>query len=112
MKCIHTLKKANEKWLWVAVDRDSRQPIAFELGDRSRETLKRLKPKLEDFEPDFYRTDKFSSYHNQFPKNKHIKNKRHTCIIENLNGRIRHYLARFTRRTKRYSKSYEMIRPC
>ena len=30
-------------------------------------------------------------------------------LIESLNSRIRNYLARFNRRTKRYSKSIEMI---
>ena len=40
---------------------------------------------------------------------KHIANKKETCLIECVNSRIRHYLARFNRRTKCYSKSIDMI---
>jgi IS1 family transposase len=40
---------------------------------------------------------------------KHIANKKETCLIESINSRIRNYLARFTRKTKRYSKSIEML---
>jgi IS1 family transposase len=40
---------------------------------------------------------------------KHIANKKETCLIESINSRIRNYLARFVRKTKRYSKSVEML---
>ena len=40
---------------------------------------------------------------------KHIANKKETCLIESVNSRVRHYLARFHRRTKCYSKSIDMI---
>ena len=36
-------------------------------------------------------------------------NEYQTCLIESVNSRIRNYLARFNRRTKRYSKSIETI---
>ena len=29
-------KKANKQWIWIAMDRGSRQIIAFHVGDRSR----------------------------------------------------------------------------
>ena len=41
--------------------------------------------------------------------NIHIKSKSETSLIECVNSRIRNYLARFNRRTKRYSKSIDMI---
>lgn len=39
----------------------------------------------------------------------HIMTKKETALVESKNSLIRHYLARFTRRTKRYSKSIDRI---
>jgi insertion element IS1 protein InsB len=35
-------KKANKQWIWIAMDAKTRQVIAFHVGDRSRESAKRL----------------------------------------------------------------------
>jgi insertion element IS1 protein InsB len=35
-------QKANEQWLWLALDRTTRQIIAFHVGDRSRRSAKQL----------------------------------------------------------------------
>jgi insertion element IS1 protein InsB len=40
---------------------------------------------------------------------KHYMTKSETCLVESFNSLIRHYLARFQRRTKRYSKAMDMI---
>jgi hypothetical protein len=40
---------------------------------------------------------------------KHIQSKSETCFIESINSRIRNYLARLNRRTKRISKVVEML---
>ena len=50
-----------------------------------------------------------NKYKNENGFSIHIANKSETCLIESVNSRIRNYLARFNRRTKRYSKSIEMI---
>lgn len=39
----------------------------------------------------------------------HIRSKSETCPIESVNNRIRHYLARFRRKTLSMSKSIEMM---
>ena len=39
----------------------------------------------------------------------HIASKSETSLIESINSLIRNYLARFNRKTKKYSKSKEMI---
>ncbi|MDR1240842.1 MAG: hypothetical protein LBK29_03120 [Oscillospiraceae bacterium] len=41
--------------------------------------------------------------------NKHIVGKSHTYTVERANRLLRHYLARFIRRTYCWSKSLEMI---
>ena len=35
-------KKANKKWIWIAMDATSRQVMAFDVGDRSRRSAKGL----------------------------------------------------------------------
>ncbi|HJK86558.1 MAG TPA: hypothetical protein QKA08_02155 [Candidatus Megaira endosymbiont of Nemacystus decipiens] len=39
----------------------------------------------------------------------HTTTKAETSLVESFNSLIRHYLARFNRKTKRYSKSFDMI---
>ena len=40
---------------------------------------------------------------------KHVMSKKETALVESKNSAIRHYLARFNRKTKRYSKAIDMI---
>jgi hypothetical protein len=39
-------KKANKQWIWLAMDANNRQIIAFHVGDRSRESAKALWAKI------------------------------------------------------------------
>ncbi|NQY74957.1 MAG: IS1 family transposase, partial [Candidatus Margulisbacteria bacterium] len=43
------------------------------------------------------------------PKEKHVTGKKHTTNIESLNANVRHYLARFRRQTRCYSKCPMML---
>ena len=43
------------------------------------------------------------------PKKQHRIGKKHTTQIESLNANVRHYLARFRRKTRCYSKSIIMV---
>jgi len=56
-----------------------------------------------------YATDCWQSYEDFLPTEKHIQSKAETYTVESYNSRVRHYLARFKRKTKCYSKSLEMI---
>jgi len=56
-----------------------------------------------------YATDYWRSYEYFIPPEKHIQSKEETYTLESYNSRVRHYLARFKRKTKCYSKSVEMI---
>lgn len=40
---------------------------------------------------------------------RHVMSKKETALVESKNSLIRHYLARFNRRTKRHSKAISMI---
>jgi len=53
-------------------------------------------------------TDHWKSYEDFIPSEQHIQSKAETFIVKGYNSRIRHYLARFKRTTKCYSKSEKM----
>ena len=36
------LKKTNQAWIWIALHRESRQFVAYEIGDRSQSSFRRL----------------------------------------------------------------------
>ena len=65
--------------------------------------------KIKDLSVNIFATDYWKSYEEFIPAEKHIQSKEETYTIESYNSRIRHYLARFKRKTKCYSKSKEMI---
>ena len=64
---------------------------------------------LELFDVELYCTDDYSVYPNVIPPEKHEITKAETCAVEGLNSRIRHYLARFHRKTFCYSKVLHMV---
>ncbi len=54
-------------------------------------------------------SDYWKSYTEVIPDQKHRESKAETFTVEGYNSRIRHYLARFKRKTKCYSKSNHMM---
>ena len=54
-----------------------------------------------------------SDYYDVYEKykiaDKHYNTKKETALVESFNSLLRHYLARFNRKTKRYSKAIDMI---
>jgi len=54
-------------------------------------------------------TDGYSGYGYYKLAKQHVVTKAETSLVESKNSLIRHYLARFHRNTKRYSKSFDMI---
>jgi insertion element IS1 protein InsB len=81
--------------------------VAFRVGSRGRKTLKKLLF-LHPLRADIYATDHYRAY-NILPQDHHIRSKAHTFTVESKNSQIRHYLARFHRRTKCYSKAVHMV---
>ena len=53
--------------------------------------------------------DYWKSYKEIVPAERLVQTKKETYTIESYNGQIRHFLARFRRRTKCYTKSIEMM---
>lgn len=54
-------------------------------------------------------SDRYEVYNKYKIAKKHYFTKAETALVESFNSLIRHYLARFHRKTKRYSKALDMI---
>jgi insertion element IS1 protein InsB len=102
-------KKANKQWIWIAMDAKTRQVIAFHVGDRSRESAKRLWAKI----PQAYRqhatfyTDQYVAYAGVIPTAQHrpiSKLARKTNHIERFNNTLRQRVSRLVREALSFSK--------
>ncbi len=85
-------------WLWTVVNRETKELVGFFVGDRNSESFGRLCENIFHIETKFYATYKFPVYDIISP-NKHLVGKSHTCPVERMNRLLRHYLARFSRKT-------------
>ena len=103
-------RKANKQWVWIAIDAESKQIIAFYVGDRSRKSARKLWNRI----PLIYRrqasfdTDDWEAYKGVIPASQHrvcAKGSGHTNIIERFNCTLRQRVSRLVRETLSFSKS-------
>ena len=101
----HFTVKKNENFrsgsLSIVIPKKS---LASQLEPEEKKAYKELIRKIANYSTGSYCTDRWKIY-NDLPKDKHLVGKKHTTQIESLNANVRHYLARFHRRTRYYSKS-------
>jgi insertion element IS1 protein InsB len=64
---------------------------------------------IKDMKINYIATDYWKSYEKFVPFEKHLQTKKETFTVEGYNSRIRHYLVRFKRKEKCYSKAEYMI---
>lgn len=110
------LKKARKRWIWIALCRQTRQVVAYVVGDRSAKTCRRLWQAL----PEPYRhvhcyMDFWEAYSQVLPEAQHTavgKESGQTAHVERWNLTLRQRLARFVRRTLSFSKSEKMHEAC
>ena len=101
--------KDNERWLWTALCRRTRQIVAFVIGDRSADTCRRLWNAM----PPAYRrcrsySDFWMAYQTVLPKRTHHpigKETGQTAHQERWYLTLRQRLGRFVRKTLSFSKS-------
>src|SRR5262245_42217176 len=102
-------KKANKQWVWIAMDKQTRQILAFHVGDRSHESAQQLWANL----PAVYReqatfdTDQYAVYTGVIPAAQHkaiTKHARTTNHIERFNNTLRQRVSRLVRDTLAFSK--------
>ena len=112
MSCGVSCTRANPQWVWIAMDRQTRQIIAFHIGNRSRDSAKQLWaniPKLYRKRALFY-TDHYAAYTGVIPAAQHKpigKYARKTNYIERFNNTLRQRVSRLVRSTLAFSKTME-----
>ena len=103
------LKKANQRWVWVALCRRTRQIVAYFIGDRSETSCLQLWRRI----PLAYTrchsfSDFWETYQRIFATDRHQsvgKDSGQTAHIERWFNTLRQRLARFVRKTLSFSKS-------
>jgi IS1 family transposase len=105
-------KKDNKQWIWIALDVQTRQVIAFHVGSRDKEAARQLWQKIPPVyqqHADFY-TDLYESYVDVIPKAQHrrvIKQSGLTNHIERFNNTLRQRVSRLVRDSLAFSKKIE-----
>lgn len=101
--------KANKRWVWLAIDRDTREIVGVCIGSRGIESAKALWNSL----PAVYRqcavsyTDFWDAYAASLPSERHCavgKETGQTNRIERLNCTLRQRISRLVRKTLSFSK--------
>ncbi len=100
---------SKKTWVWVGVDRRGRKVLDFVVGGRGESMGRRLYERLRRYRPSIYYTDPWRAYPAVLPASRHRASKGETYTVESVNSLIRHYLARFHRRTRCFSRSVEMM---
>ncbi len=62
-----------------------------------------------NYNVDISASDYYGVYNKYIFAKRHIMTKAEISLVESKNSLIRHYFARFNRKTKRYSKDIDMI---
>jgi len=101
-------REKNKVWLWRAYDPVARRTLAWELGGRDDATCRRLLDKV-GVAGRVFLTDDWEGFHRLIPAEQLFTGKDLTFPIEQDNSNIRHYLARFRRRSKVTSRARHMI---
>jgi insertion element IS1 protein InsB len=97
-------RKKNQRWLWLAVDHDTRDILAYTFGKRRDKVFLKFKKLLDPFGIKMFYTDDWGSY-SYIPAYKHTVGKRNTQIVERKNLTLRTRIKRLARKTICHSKS-------
>ena len=112
--CTYVKNKKNKAWLWIAIDCETRQVIAFHIGNRSKISCKKLWNKIpKGYKNRLYMfTDHFASYKSVIPSHQHQdvdKGTGLTNTIEGFNNIMRQRVSRLVRKTASFSKLKENL---
>jgi len=100
--------KQNQRWLWVAIDHNTRVVLAFTFGKRKDVVFRKLKKLLEPFNITMFYTDDWGSYERNLNPENHTITKKNTQRIERKNLNFRTRIKRLARKTICYSRSVLM----
>jgi insertion element IS1 protein InsB len=100
--------KKNQRWLWLAIDHETRNVLAFVFGRRKHKVFKELKALLKPFGIKRFFTDDFGAYTRNLTEHEHVVGKENTQRIERKNLTLRTRIKRLCRKTICYSKCENM----
>lgn len=101
--------KANQRWTWYLIERQSGIVIAWENGRRQDEVLQRLLDNVVHIPIQACYTDDWPAYERLIPKHyNHVVEKENTWKIERKNLNFRTHIKRLNRRTICFSKNEEI----
>ena len=104
--------KANARWVWIALCRQTRQVVAYFVGDHSAESARALRERIPpDYRCHATRRDFWLADDEVFPRRTHRctgKAEGQTCYVEPWNNPLRQRLGRLVRRTLSCSKCEQM----
>lgn len=101
-------KKANQRWLWWAIDHNSRKVLAYVFGNRGDAVFKKLQALLEPFGIEKFYTDGWGAYERCIETQQHEVGKANTQRIERKHLTLRTRIKRLGRKTICFSKSEQM----
>jgi len=98
-------KKEEQRWLWYAIEKDSKKILAYVLGKRDDDAFLELKKLLEPFSISHFYTDNWGAYDRNLPAEHHTIGKENTQQIERKNLDFRTRIKRLVRKTICFSKT-------
>ena len=104
--------KLNPRWGWIALCRQTRQGVAYFVGDRSADAARALRKRIPaGYRCHATRSDWWLAYAEVFPWRTHRsggKGAGQTCCVERWNNTLRQRLGRFVRKTLSFSECERM----
>jgi insertion element IS1 protein InsB len=100
--------KAQQRWLWHAIDHLTGVVLAYVLGSRADEVFVKLQQLLKPFGLVHFYTDAAGVYGRYLPARGHTVGKIHTQQIERKHLTLRTRIKRLARKTLCFSKSIFM----
>jgi insertion element IS1 protein InsB len=95
--------KKNQRWLWLAVNHENGDTLAYAFGKRKDDVFLEFKKLLAPFDITMFYTDSWGSY-DYIPVEEHTVGKKNTQTIERKNLTLRTRIKRLARKTICFSK--------
>ena len=109
-------RRSNARWVWIALCRQTRQIVAYYVGDRTEASCRRLWQRVPvEYRPSHCYSDFWAAYQAVIPKEQLTpvgKDSGQTNHVERWNNTLRQRLARFVRKTLSFSKCEIMHDAC
>ncbi len=101
-------RKDKRRWLWHAIDRETRKVLAYVFGERKDRVFLELKSLLEPFGISHFYTDDWGAYERHLDPEQHLIGKENTQKIERKHLSLRTRIKRLARKTICFSKKEQM----